>query len=158
MRLREGPLLNDLAMDGDTPRYRQVYRHIRAAIAERRLAAGERLPSTRTLAAESGLARKTVEEAYAQLEAEGYLVRRAGSGSFVADVARSLPAPPRNAVKLAGRRTLSKRGRVIAASTACVEPTFVRPFAAGLPALDAFPIELWQRLVARHARGLDARA
>lgn len=159
MRQQQGPLLDDLQpADDGTPRYRQVYRHIRAAITERRLAAGERLPSTRTLASEAGIARKTVEEAYAQLEAEGYLVRRGGSGSFVADVARSMPAPHRNTIKLAGRRTLSKRGRTIAASTACVEPTAVRPFSAGLPALDAFPLELWQRLVARHARNLDARA
>lgn len=157
MRLQQGPLLDGLtAGGGDTPRYRRVYRHIRAAILEGRLGAEERLPSTRALAAEAGLARKTVEEAYAQLEAEGYLVRRGGSGSFVADVAGSMPVRNRGAVKLAGRRTLSKRGRAIAASTACVEPSTVRPFAAGLPALDAFPLELWQRLVARHARRLDA--
>ncbi|HEX7154076.1 MAG TPA: PLP-dependent aminotransferase family protein [Thermoanaerobaculia bacterium] len=159
MRLQQGPLLSGLATaDDDTPRYRHVYRHIRAAIEERRLAAGERLPSTRALAAEAGLARKTVEEAYAQLEAEGYLVRRGGSGSFVADVARAMPARHQRVVKLSGRRTLSKRGRAIAASTACVEPTTVRPFAAGLPAVDAFPLELWQRLVTRHARRLDGAA
>lgn len=155
MRTRRGPLF-EAAPDGDAPRYRQVYRQIRDAILERRLRAGERLPSTRTLATESAIARKTAEEAYAQLEAEGYIVRRGGSGSFVADIATMQRT--RGEVRLAGRRALSKRGRGIAASTACVEPTVVRAFAAGLPALDAFPIELWQRIIARHARALDARS
>jgi GntR family transcriptional regulator/MocR family aminotransferase len=155
LRTRRGPLF-EAVPDGDAPRYRKVYRQIRDAILDRRLQAGERLPSTRTFASESAIARKTAEEAYAQLEAEGFIVRRGGSGSFVAE---TLIMPrSRGAVKLAGRRTLSKRGRAIAASTACVEPTTVRAFAAGLPALDAFPIELWQRIIARRARSMDARA
>jgi GntR family transcriptional regulator / MocR family aminotransferase len=155
LRTRQGPLFEAVS-DGDAPRYRQVYRQIREAILERRLKPGERLPSSRTFAAESAMARKTVEEAYAQLEGEGYIVRRAGSGSFVAEIASMQRT--RGSVKLAGRRALSKRGRAIAATTACVEPAVVRAFAAGLPALDAFPIELWQRIVARHARKIDARA
>jgi GntR family transcriptional regulator/MocR family aminotransferase len=152
LRTRRGPLF-EAHSDAGAPRYRQIYRQIRDAILERRLQAGERLPSSRTFAAESAIARKTVEEAYAQLEGEGYIVRRAGSGSFVAEIASV--ERKRGDVRLAGRRALSKRGRGIAATTACVEPTSVRAFAAGLPALDAFPIELWQRLVARHARRID---
>lgn len=155
MRTSRGPLFEAVS-EGDAPRYRQVYRQIREAILERRLKAGERLPSTRTLASESAIARKTVEEAYAQLEAEGYIVRRSGSGSFVAEIATMQRAHAN--VKLAGRRTLSKRGRGIAASTTCVEPTIVRAFGAGLPALDAFPIDLWQRIIARHARAMDVHA
>lgn len=157
MRKREGPLLEGLqpSAEDDAPLYRQVYARIRESIVTGRLRAGDRLPSTRTLADEAALARKTIEEAYRQLEAEGYVVRRAGSGSFVADEV-SLFRMRTSAMKLSGRRTLSRRGRGIAATTACVEPTTIRPFAAGLPALDAFPLDLWQRIVARHARRLDA--
>lgn len=54
------------------------------AIREGRLRPGTRLPSTRSLAQELGLARGTVSEAYAQLVAQGYLTARQGSGTVVA--------------------------------------------------------------------------
>lgn len=149
----KGVLLDNLgAAPGGAPIYRQLYRRIREAVLAGSLRAGDRLPSTRTLAAEARIARKTAEEAYAQLEAEGYVVRRGGSGTFVNEM--TFAATPRRNVRLDGRRSLSVRGRAIAATTVCVEPTVVRPFSAGLPALDAFPMDIWQRLVARAARQL----
>jgi GntR family transcriptional regulator / MocR family aminotransferase len=60
---------------------------MRAAIQAGRLAAGVRLPSTRALAAELGLARNTVSAAYDQLIAEGYLLSRQGARTEVADLA-----------------------------------------------------------------------
>lgn len=65
---------------------------LREAIRAGRLTAGTDLPSSRTLAADLGLARGTVVEAYAQLTAEGYLRTRARSGTQVA-TAPSTPAP-----------------------------------------------------------------
>ena len=153
----KGVLLDDLgAARAGAPIYRQLYRRIREAVLTGSLRAGDRLPSTRTLSAEAHVARKTAEEAYAQLEAEGYVVRRGGSGTFVNEMTFAAAEPRRN-VRLDGRRTLSARGRTIAASSTCVEPTLVRAFSAGLPALDAFPVDVWQRLVARAARRLDPR-
>jgi GntR family transcriptional regulator/MocR family aminotransferase len=137
------------------PRYRHVYRRIREGILSGALQADTPLPSTRTIAVEARISRKSAEEAYAQLESEGYVVRRSGSGTFVAGVA--LPAKARQ-VRVSGSRTLSARGRSAVAAMSCVEPTVVRAFAAGLPALDAFPYQAWQRLLARHARQLDAKA
>ena len=55
-----------------------------AAIRDGRLVAGDRLPSTRALAADLGLARGTVAEAYAQLTAEGFLTARPGAPTRVA--------------------------------------------------------------------------
>lgn len=152
---REGVLLDDLegTREDGAPRYRVVYERFRDAILSGALKAGTALPSTRTIAAETSVSRKTAEEAYAQLESEGYVVRRAGSGSFVAEV--TLPSRARP-VRPSGRRTLSARGRASVAAMSCVEPAEVRAFAAGLPALEAFPFEIWQRLIARHARRLDA--
>src|SRR6185437_908829 len=49
-----------------------------------RLAPGTRLPSTRDLAAQLGLSRGTVTQAYEQLEVEGWLTGRSGSGTRVA--------------------------------------------------------------------------
>src|ERR1700731_3308193 len=66
------------------PLSRQLAVALRTAIAEGRLGAGARLPSTRVLAAELGLARSTVVGVFEQLAAEGYLSARPGSGYFVA--------------------------------------------------------------------------
>jgi GntR family transcriptional regulator / MocR family aminotransferase len=58
---------------------------LREAVRAGRLAPGSRLPSSRTLAADLGIARNTVAEAYAQLVAEGWLEARQGSGTWVAE-------------------------------------------------------------------------
>ena len=68
---------------------------LRDAARTGRLAPGTRLPSSRALAADLGLARNTVAEAYAQLVAEGWLTARRGSGTAVADrAAAGGPAVP----------------------------------------------------------------
>ncbi|WP_441250900.1 MocR-like pyridoxine biosynthesis transcription factor PdxR [Kitasatospora sp. McL0602] len=58
---------------------------LRTAAREGRLAPGTRLPASRTLATDLGVARNTVAEAYAQLVAEGWLTARQGSGTVVAE-------------------------------------------------------------------------
>ncbi|MEV5309802.1 PLP-dependent aminotransferase family protein [Streptomyces sp. NPDC052610] len=66
---------------------------LRDAVRTGRLAPGTRLPSSRTLAVDLGLARNTVAGAYADLVAEGWLTARQGSGTRVAD--RAVPPPAR---------------------------------------------------------------
>ncbi|MGN5637828.1 GntR family transcriptional regulator, partial [Streptomyces sp. AC154] len=56
---------------------------LREAARTGRLAPGTRLPSSRTLAADLGIARNTVADAYAELVAEGWLTARQGSGTRV---------------------------------------------------------------------------
>jgi GntR family transcriptional regulator len=70
------------------PMYRQVTDQIRDAIAAGILAAGERLPSIRELAAAAGVSHITVKRAYGDLEREGYVIARQGLGSFVAGISR----------------------------------------------------------------------
>ncbi len=65
------------------PLYEQLYRHIRGEIEAGRLSAGERLPSKRALAAHLKLSVVTVEGAYGQLLAEGYLRSEPKRGFFV---------------------------------------------------------------------------
>src|SRR5579864_9462168 len=65
---------------------RQIYAHLRAAILNGRLRAGDRLPPSRALAQELGVARLTVATAYDWLRAEGYVSGRVGAGTFVAPV------------------------------------------------------------------------
>ena len=81
-------------------------RALRAAICSGRLRPGERLPSTRGLAHDLGLARGTVAEAYAQLAAEGYLRTRPGAPTRVAPDVRSprWTAPRRPTPGRAGER------------------------------------------------------
>jgi GntR family transcriptional regulator / MocR family aminotransferase len=68
----------------DVPLFRQVERWLRDSIAAGELPAGTRLPSTRVLADELGVSRITIANAYAELEADGLLLGRPGSGSYVA--------------------------------------------------------------------------
>jgi len=73
-----------LAVDPASGRRVGLEHALREAIRDGRLTAGARLPSTRTLAAELGIARGTVSAAYDQLVAEGHLVAVRGSGTRVA--------------------------------------------------------------------------
>jgi GntR family transcriptional regulator/MocR family aminotransferase len=77
---------------------------LREAVRAGRLAPGTRLPSSRSLAADLGVARNTVADSYAELIAEGWLVAERGSGTRVAKraaprraAAPRTPSPPRGA-------------------------------------------------------------
>ncbi|WP_433181064.1 PLP-dependent aminotransferase family protein [Actinoallomurus sp. CA-150999] len=86
-------LLLAIDRDGREPMRCQLERQIRDAIRSGRLRVGERLPSSRLLARDLGLSRGLVQECYIQLQAEGYLVARAGSATRVAAGACVAPAP-----------------------------------------------------------------
>ena len=74
-----------IAVDGKGPKplYRQIYDGFRMAIVEGGLRPGQRIPSTRVLAAELGVSRFPVLNAYDQLLAEGYFESRVGAGTVV---------------------------------------------------------------------------
>ncbi len=149
------------------PLYRQIYDHLRIAIVEGQLRQGAKLPSTRALADELGVSRNTILNAYDQLAAEGYLERLEGKGTFVT---QSLPeaffTPGRSVspVERAGRaHQLSERATALLSAPSMPIPHYPPArgqisFPVGIPALDAFPFELWARLVSRHARGLHPSA
>ncbi|MFC7642113.1 GntR family transcriptional regulator [Streptosporangium lutulentum] len=67
---------------------------LREAVRTGRLVPGTRLPSSRSLAADLGVARNTVADAYAELVAEGWLTARQGSGTRVAKRAEPRRAAP----------------------------------------------------------------
>lgn len=92
----------DLHLDRSGPGLRRgLTDALREAVRGGRLAPGTRLPSSRSLAADLGVARNTVAEAYADLVAEGWLAARQGSGTRVADRTPAAPdqrpAPHRRA-------------------------------------------------------------
>ena len=76
------------------PLYEQLYRFIKGDICSGTLRPGEKLPSKRALARHLHLGIITVQNAYAQLAVEGYIVTRERSGYFVAELDDSLLPPP----------------------------------------------------------------
>ena len=96
----ELPLTADRA--DEVPLTDQLVDQLREALADGRLATGERLPATRALADLLGVSRTVVTGAYAQLFAEGWIEGRHGSGTYVADGAQGGPAAP-GGLPLAGR-------------------------------------------------------
>ena len=124
------------------PLQEQVYQRIREAIAEGRLAAGERLPSTRSLAAQLNVSRGTVDAAYGRLAGEGVILGRGAAGTVVA------PGLLRN--------TLAARLATSTASTFALPDDYLWPFRGGMPALDLFPRMQWASLARQAARRLDA--
>ncbi|GAB3005790.1 PLP-dependent aminotransferase family protein [Streptomyces pseudoechinosporeus] len=103
---------------------------LREAVRGGRLAPGTRLPSSRSLAADLGIARNTVADAYADLVAEGWLTARQGSGTRVAE--RAVAAPDSSAAP----RPRSPRG-----------PTY--DLVPGTPDFASFPRAEWLKAARR---------
>jgi GntR family transcriptional regulator/MocR family aminotransferase len=131
------------------PLSRQLAAALRTAIAEGRLGAGARLPSTRALAAELGLARSTVVGVFEQLAAEGYIAAQPGSGYFVP--ASLVDAQPReNGIATRPMaRPLSRHGALLRELNPQVR-TPPRPFELGHADIDPRLVAVWKRL-ASHA-------
>jgi len=128
----------------------RIYLALRQAILNRDLPPGTKLPPTRVLADDLEMGRNTVVRAYEQLLVEGYIEGRVGDGSYVSEaVSEGLkPAPPK---RLLGTRRegLSRRGSSIAANAAS---SIVQrgAFMPGVPDIEAFPFNLWRRLVGKY--------
>ncbi len=137
----------------------QIYKTLCTGIVEGRLAPAMRLPSARQLAADWKVSRNTVDDAIQRMQSEGFVVRRVGSGTFVAanfpGLGAQRPQAPRRQPSEAGRSALmAVSASGLTASRAYAPGSTPRPeaFVAGLPALDLFPLDLWRRLVARRMR------
>src|ERR1044071_8947222 len=142
------------------PLHRQLYRQIRDELRSGNFSPNSsRLPSSRALAAELGISRVTVNLAFSELHAEGYLIAKTGSGTFIADPLPDafLSADQRRVPPLAAQETrLSDRVNKIPDRRGGVQfdlgPTDVAPGAlltSGIPAVDEFPIAIWERLRAQ---------
>lgn len=114
---------------------RQIYDQIRSKILSGELVGGDHLPATRELAAHLGLSRNVVMEAFDQLAAEGFIVGRQGSGSYVAEGA--LLGLDVNQQPL----TFRELHQTVEADNEVVD------FRSGIPALDLFPRALWGQTV-----------
>ena len=141
------------------PLYQQLYRQIREELESGSFdSSASRVPSSRALAATLGISRPTVNQAFSRLLAEGYLQTRKRSGIFVAD---HLPAtflkaatPPTTARTEHSPRVARRVTRMTDFRTSRqLDVGMGGPpgviFVAGLPAVDEFPIAVWERLRAQ---------
>jgi GntR family transcriptional regulator / MocR family aminotransferase len=132
----------------------QIGEGLRRAVSEGVLGPGTRLPSTRVLAAELAVSRTTIVAALHRLVEEGYLTPRERSGMFVASDLpagriAAVPARPTKASPLRlSRRTDELAHEAMTRRT--VEPR-PRAFRLSRPALDAFPVREWSRILSRRA-------
>jgi len=151
------PVIQRFLPDRDSPRtlQDQLVAFLRSLVAEGSLRPGERLPASRALAAELGLSRNTVLVAFERLLAEGYLETRQGAGTFIASGLPSATAAARNTAPTPSQDTerISRRAQaVLTHASPLVSGAPPGPMTPGLPALDAFPFELWARLGGRYWR------
>jgi GntR family transcriptional regulator/MocR family aminotransferase len=137
-------------MPRSKPLRQQVYERLREAIAHGALKPGTRLPPSREHAQVLGVSRNTVLWAVERLQFEGYLGARVGDGTYVSEQATGFSA---GAGKRAGNvppgdADLSQRGRRIARTEVSWGPRAMEAtaFRIGVPALEAYPFALWERL------------
>jgi GntR family transcriptional regulator/MocR family aminotransferase len=139
-----------------TPLFRQIYGQIRAAILASRLQPGVKLPSTRALAAELGVARASVVQAYEQLLAEGYATGRIGAGTFISSDLPTAPDGAPRAKRIPGngppRRAPYAPARSFPHYAAAMVDGEARPFNTGRLLADARTIDIWRRLTQRAFR------
>ena len=150
MSLNKVPLIQIFASQQAQTLRDKLCATLRQLIASGTLPQGERLPSSRLMAADLSLSRVTVEAAYTQLESEGYLLRKTGKGTFVA-IALERQRRVRKTARSAPL-ALSSRGKKIVATGGCQDPLYPQAFAAGSPDLRVFPHDIWRRLTAQRLR------
>lgn len=143
----------------------QIFRQLRTAIVDGRLAGGARLPSTRDLATQLGVSRKTTLDAFEQLVAEGYLWTRRGDGTFVADGLARVPHGPAAATPAIAAETLPVDAPDIRTVWADLPDALAMPeplpgagfdFRGGVTDKTLFPFDAWRRCL-HHALRLQAR-
>lgn len=115
-----------------------MYRRIKADIADGTIAADDRLPSKRALAQHLGISVVTVEAAYAQLVAEGYVYSRPKSGFYACDLPRTEAA--------AAPAKAARRDTAVAAAQPAPRSTKPQVDLTGASmSLDASAARLWSR-------------
>ncbi len=136
------------------PLYQQIKLHLRTGILSGNLAADTRLPASRSLAQSLGVNRITVETAYDELEAEGLIFSRLGSGTYVLP-RKELPAPPKEGTEPAwplwqalvapgDGKALSAGPEAMLRAAAYPEPI---SFASGQSDSRLFPAEEFRRVL-----------
>jgi GntR family transcriptional regulator/MocR family aminotransferase len=134
---------------------------LRAEILTGRITPGSKLPASRELARQYRLSRGTILAALDELQSEGYLEGRRGSGTYVSQILPEHLLPSQQAEE--EENGAAQRGPHLSAFATRVRPfrLEVKPensaFRTNLPALDLFPTTLWAQLSARRLRAATTR-
>ena len=137
-----------MSLEGRSDLCGQVYRQVRAAIADGLLRPGDTLPSTRELARRLSVARNTVAVAYDRLTAEGFVRSRVGAGTYVSPRVGSPAQRSRTGSPLRPRPAWDRITEVPDMSIVDVE----FDFRAGIPDASRFPYAPWRTLIAGQLR------
>ena len=140
--------------------HEQLYRQIRDELRSGRFSDGSsRLPSSRTLATDRGISRSTVRLALSKLHAEGYLLSKPWSGTFVANLLPETfltaehrePANPSDTQRASLTGSAQSRMHALEISSILGRQVPDRGYrcSASIPAVDEFPIAVWERLRAQ---------
>lgn len=136
---------------------KQLYDQLRDSIQSGRLAAGVQLPPSRLLAAQLGLSRKTISDAYSRLTYENFLIGKIGSGTFVNSLSNAQP-DQQQACDLASAGTLEKwQSLDLGLRHPTPEETRRGDFIGGAISRNHFPNEEWRRCI-QHALRQMAKA
>jgi GntR family transcriptional regulator/MocR family aminotransferase len=139
-----------------TPLTRQIYIQVRSAVQSGALGPGTRVPSSREMASQLGVARTSVVAAYEHLLAEGYIESRRGSGTFISGEVDGLAARP--ATPRAAKRSMPIAARAFTDFERSAAQSEPRPFNTGRTLIDARTAETWRTLTHRAVRLLGANA
>lgn len=119
---------------GNKSYYQYLYEQLKKDILSRRLSPGTKLPSKRSFAKNLNLSVMTVENAYAQLQVEGYIYSVEKKGYYVADIADQSPFHPDTPCNcLSGAVSSSKE--------------YFADFTSNSIAKESFPFSTWARLM-----------
>ncbi len=138
--------------DSDRPLYLQVADELRGQIETGALPAETRLPASRTLAKKLGVNRITIVNAYSELEAEGLVLTKVGSGTYVAPAKPTLAADDRPPELSRWRGPLALRrqwnaGQMMQEMMRLARHPGVISFAGGAPASDFLPVNEFRRAI-----------
>src|SRR5579863_390221 len=150
----------DRAAPGSREAARTLYRQLKDAIEDGRLAVGAKLPASRKGAAVFGVSRNTVAEIYDRLLNDGYVTARQGSGTYVAE--RKPPAPAAARTSVYPLNPVWQAEDMVSAMGFWRDPpgTEAGPGLDFRPALidsRLFPFEIYRRVSARQLRGLEKK-
>jgi GntR family transcriptional regulator / MocR family aminotransferase len=143
-----------LDRQSERPLYQQIGTYLRQAILSGNLTANTRLPASRQLAHDLGVNRTTVENAYAELEADGLVFSRMGSGTYVLPQ-NQIPALSKSSVNiplplwqqsLQSRHIASKSDAVDELLAASEHPQPIS-FASGISDARQFPSEEFRKIL-----------
>lgn len=114
------------------PMYEQIYEFIRDEIQNGGIRAGEKIPSTRALSAHLGVSRSTVDQAYEQLQAEGYVISLPYKGYYACEIDRLFQLP------------FVSREKIVREPEKKILYTY--DFAVNGIDRDGFPYQMWKKI------------